>query len=232
MQQPLPMIPSFPPTNITTEQIQKYLDENKKLILAILDNQNLGKLAECAQYQAQLQKNLMYLAAIADAQPQAANVPPQMPPHPAMQQGGHYMQYPQAAMAQQPGVFAARPPLQFNPQQMQEQQHQLQLHQQSMQGPMGMRPGANNGMLAMHNETTLGGGSGGGHSSAMGLSEFTRGGGGGNGGAGASSGTLDVRGGSKHDVSEAGSGDGQGNSAAGHGSADGDPSYLKGAEDD
>jgi len=38
--------------------------------MAILENQNLGKLAECAQYQALLQKNLMYLAAIADAQPQ------------------------------------------------------------------------------------------------------------------------------------------------------------------
>uniref|UniRef100_A0A8R7U8L0 SS18 N-terminal domain-containing protein n=1 Tax=Triticum urartu TaxID=4572 RepID=A0A8R7U8L0_TRIUA len=57
------------PAGITTEQIQKYLDENKQLILAILENQNLGKLAECAQYQAQLQKNLLYLAAIADAQP-------------------------------------------------------------------------------------------------------------------------------------------------------------------
>jgi ethanolamine ammonia-lyase large subunit len=28
----------------------QYLDENKQLILAILENQNLGKLAECAQY--------------------------------------------------------------------------------------------------------------------------------------------------------------------------------------
>nr|GMD26410.1 GRF1-interacting factor 3-like [Ipomoea batatas] len=56
----------------------KYLDDNKKLILAILENQNLGKLAECAQYQAQLQKNLMYLAAIADAQPQAPTMPPQV----------------------------------------------------------------------------------------------------------------------------------------------------------
>jgi hypothetical protein len=37
--------------------------------MAIMENQNLGKLAECAQYQALLQKNLMYLAAIADAQP-------------------------------------------------------------------------------------------------------------------------------------------------------------------
>ncbi|CAI5986082.1 unnamed protein product [Closterium sp. NIES-64] len=36
---------------ITTELIQKYLDENKQLILAILDNQNLGKLNECAQLQ-------------------------------------------------------------------------------------------------------------------------------------------------------------------------------------
>ncbi|KAK3419433.1 hypothetical protein EUGRSUZ_L00737 [Eucalyptus grandis] len=98
MQQPpqmIPVLPSFPPTNITTEQIQKYLDENKKLILAILDNQNLGKLAECAQYQTQLQKNLMYLAAIADAQPQAPPMPPQMAPHQVMQQGGYFMQHPQ-----------------------------------------------------------------------------------------------------------------------------------------
>jgi hypothetical protein len=49
----------------------QYLDENKQLILAILDNQNLGKLNECATYQAKLQQNLMYLAAIADAQPQS-----------------------------------------------------------------------------------------------------------------------------------------------------------------
>lgn len=61
---------SYAGTTITTELIQKYLDENKQLILAILDNQNLGKLNECATYQARLQQNLMYLAAIADAQPQ------------------------------------------------------------------------------------------------------------------------------------------------------------------
>ncbi|KAL6560293.1 GRF1-interacting factor 3 [Orobanche gracilis] len=106
------VMPSFPPTNITTEQIQKYLDENKKLILAILDNQHLGKLAECAQYQAQLQKNLMYLAAIADAQPQTPAIPAQMSPQPATMptQGGFYMQHPHAAamaqqQQQQPGIF-------------------------------------------------------------------------------------------------------------------------------
>ncbi|KAJ4956515.1 hypothetical protein NE237_013298 [Protea cynaroides] len=234
MQQPqqmLPMNPSNPPTNITTDQIQKYLDENKKLILAILDNQNLGKLAECAQYQAQLQKNLMYLAAIADAQPLAASMPPQMAP-PAMQQGGqHYLQYPQAAMARQPAAFAPRGPLQFNPQQIQEQQQQLQLHQLSLQSPVDMRPGANNGMLALHNETILGGGGGGSQPSSVGRNEFTHGngsgsgsgGGGGNCTGGASSGSLDIRGGIKNDVSDAGPGDRKGNSVAGHGSADRDP---------
>ncbi|KAG2320347.1 hypothetical protein Bca52824_013560 [Brassica carinata] len=100
------MVPSIPPSNITTEQIQKYLDENKKLIMAIMENQNLGKLAECAQYQALLQKNLMYLAAIADAQPPppttgAAPAPAmasQMTaPHPSMQPPSYFMQHPQAS---------------------------------------------------------------------------------------------------------------------------------------
>jgi hypothetical protein len=39
---------AYASSNITTELIQKYLDENKQLILAILDNQNLGKLNDCA----------------------------------------------------------------------------------------------------------------------------------------------------------------------------------------
>ncbi|XP_044494618.1 GRF1-interacting factor 3-like [Mangifera indica] len=209
MQQPpqmMPVMPSFPPTNITTEQIQKYLDENKKLILAILDNQNLGKLAECAQYQAQLQKNLMYLAAIADAQPQAPAMPPQMVPHPAMQAGGFYMQHPQAAaMAQQPGIFSPKMPLQFgNPHQIQDPQQQLHQQHQAMLGQMGMRPVAgNNGMHPMHAESTLGVGS-----SAV---------------APSATGPNDVRIGSKQDASDAGTGaDGQGSSAGGHGTGEGD----------
>lgn len=125
---------------------EKYLDENKQLILAILENQNLGKLAECAQYQAQLQKNLLYLAAIADAQPQ----PPQNPAgRPQMMQpgivpgAGHYMS--------QVPMFPPRTPL--TPQQMQEQQQQQQFQQQQQQvqaltfpGQMVMRPGTINGM--------------------------------------------------------------------------------------
>lgn len=137
------------------------------------------------------------------------------------------MQHPQATVAQQPGVFAPKGPLQFNPQQMQErqqQQHQIHhQHQQAIQGHIAMRPGVNNGMLAMHNEATLGGGSGGsGPPSTVGLAEFPRG--------GASSGSLEVQGGSKQAVPEAGSGDGQGNSTAGRGGADEEQSYLKGSE--
>ncbi|KAM7476566.1 hypothetical protein LguiB_023809 [Lonicera macranthoides] len=116
----VPLMPSFPPPNITTDQIQKYLDDNKKLILDIMENQNLGKLDECAQYQAQLQKNLMYLAAIADAQPQTPPMPSQIAPHPVMPHGGFYMQqHPQAAaMAQQPpALFSQKIPPQFNPSQ-------------------------------------------------------------------------------------------------------------------
>lgn len=180
--QMFPMVPSMPPTNITTEQIQKYLEENKKLIMAIMENQNLGKLAECAQYQALLQKNLMYLAAIADAQPPpstagaGATPPPAMAsqmtaaPHPGMQPPSYFMQHPQASgMAQQAppaGIFPPRGPLQFgSPHQLQDPQQQQHMHQQAMQGHMGMRPmGINNNSGMQHQmqqtETSLGGGSG------------------------------------------------------------------------
>ncbi|XXG68084.1 hypothetical protein AAC387_Pa06g1259 [Persea americana] len=222
-QQPPPMlIPPFPSTNITTEQIQKCLDENKQLILAILDNQNLGKLAECAQFQTRLQHNLMYLAAIADAQPQAPAVPPQA----VMQQAGHYMQHPQMVGAQQ-SIFAQKVPSQFNQQQMQEYQHQQhQLHHQhpqSVQGHMGMRPGAANGVHAMHSENTLS--SSGGPPTGTGLGEFTR--------PGASSGSIDGRG-NKQDAGtglESGSSDVHGSSGGGPSTADVEPSYLKGSEE-
>ncbi|KFK30667.1 hypothetical protein AALP_AA6G012200 [Arabis alpina] len=165
--QMIPMVPSFPQTNITTEQIQKYLDENKKLIMAILENQNVGKLAECAQYQALLQKNLMYLAAIADAQPPppaatpilGAMTPQAMVPHPSLSMQpppSYFMQQPQQGMgmAQQisPGIFPPRGPLQFGTlHQLQDPQQQL--HQQAMQGHMGIRQMAlnnNNNGLQQH----------------------------------------------------------------------------------
>lgn len=143
------------PASITTEQIQKYLDENKQLILAILDNQNLGKLAECAQYQAQLQKNLLYLAAIADAQPPTPSVRPQVVPvpQPSMQQGAPFMH--------QNPAFSPRPLMQFNPQQLHEQQQQHQHRLMNFPPHMGMRPGVMNGLQAMqqamhHTQTSYG----------------------------------------------------------------------------
>lgn len=157
MQQPQPAMGtmgSVPPTSITTEQIQRYLDENKQLILAILDNQNLGRLNECAQYQAQLQKNLLYLAAIADAQPQSPAVRLQMMPQGAAatpQAGNQFMQ-------QQSPNFPPKTGMQFTPQQVQELQQQQLQHQPHMmppfQGQMGMRP--MNGMqAAMHADSSL-----------------------------------------------------------------------------
>lgn len=86
------------PSTITTETIQQLLEENAKLINAIQNNQDAGKLQACAAYQQNLQQNLMYLAAVADAQPQ-----PQ--------------QQPAAAVAAQPAV-----PMQGAP--MYQQQHQ------------------------------------------------------------------------------------------------------------
>ncbi|KAK9758110.1 hypothetical protein RND81_01G207800 [Saponaria officinalis] len=161
------------PANLTTDQIQMCLDENKKLILAIMDNQNLGKLAECAQYQAQLQKNLMYLAAIADDQPQVATMPTQVSPHPAMHQGAYYMQQQAsaAAMAQQPGVFHPRmlTQAQFNsPLQIHQQQHQQTTQHFRPTGPI-------NGMHTMQSEGSLGGGSSSvGHPTPAGTSDSRR----------------------------------------------------------
>ncbi|XVE58287.1 hypothetical protein DITRI_Ditri04bG0158300 [Diplodiscus trichospermus] len=133
--------------NITTEQIQKYLDENRELIMAILENQNQGKLAESASFQAQLQQNLMYLAKIADAQPQASTSS-QMPPQSAVQQEQH-VQSAQAAMAKHhPDFLAPKVPFHLNDQQQQPQQPQqpVYLQQQQLNQPqLGLRSASTSG---------------------------------------------------------------------------------------
>ncbi|MFS7975254.1 putative transcription factor SSXT family [Helianthus anomalus] len=40
---------AFNTTSVTTDHIQQYLDENKALILNILENQSTGKFSECAE---------------------------------------------------------------------------------------------------------------------------------------------------------------------------------------
>lgn len=132
-----------------------------------------------------------------------------MTPHPAMQQGGFYMQHPQAAaMTQQPGIFQPRAPFN-NPHPLQDpQQHQnnLQPHPQANQGQMALRSvGPNNGMNPPHNDANLGGGS-----SSVPTSNSS---------------LNDKRGGNKQDKPDGravASSDGQGNSAVVHGGGDGE----------
>ncbi|XVF10162.1 hypothetical protein REPUB_Repub07fG0158900 [Reevesia pubescens] len=130
--------------NITTEYIQKYLDENKELIMAILENQNKGKLAESASFQAQLQQNLMFLAKIADAQPQASTSS-QISPQCAVQQE-RQVQSAQAAMAKQhPGFLAPKLPFHLNDKQQQPQQPMYLLQRQLNQPQVGLRSAAPSG---------------------------------------------------------------------------------------
>ncbi|KAI3783862.1 hypothetical protein L1987_42951 [Smallanthus sonchifolius] len=153
--QPPPSASKVPLSAITTDQIQKYLEDNKNLIMAILEYQKLGKFQECAQYQAVLQKNLMYLAAIADAQPPTTQTPnPSQasssffpPPNPVPQASNFMQQTPQ-----QPGGGSGQKlPFQLNSIHARDQQQQL-LHfqqQQQFQAQMGLRAGAQNSMFGM-----------------------------------------------------------------------------------
>uniref|UniRef100_A0A2P2MUK4 Uncharacterized protein MANES_01G041400 n=1 Tax=Rhizophora mucronata TaxID=61149 RepID=A0A2P2MUK4_RHIMU len=139
--QPQPSAPPPMMLNITTQQIQKYLDDNKQLIMAILEYQNQGKFAECTRYQAQLQQNLMFLASIADIQPQGTTAPSQMLPQASVQQE-HYVQPSQAAMPQRSMHFAPKPlPLQLDDQQQQQLPSLLQHHHQQQQLIQGKKVG-------------------------------------------------------------------------------------------
>ncbi|XP_076904532.1 uncharacterized protein LOC143560008 [Bidens hawaiensis] len=149
MQQQPP--PSNTPLNaITADQIQKHLEDNKNLILIILECQNLGRYQECARYQAVLQKNLMYLAAIADAQTPASQQ--QQQPNPSQVTLTQPNSMPQASsFMQQPGGSGQNSMFLVNSRQAQEQQQQmLQLQQQQQfRAQMGFRGGGQSGLFGM-----------------------------------------------------------------------------------
>ncbi|KAL6777187.1 CPL7 [Auxenochlorella protothecoides x Auxenochlorella symbiontica] len=65
-----------PAVPLTTADIQQMLEENAKMIQAVVENQNLNKMDECLQYSKRLQENLMQLAALADSQAVPASQPP------------------------------------------------------------------------------------------------------------------------------------------------------------
>ncbi|XP_074586444.1 GRF-interacting factor 1-like [Curcuma longa] len=143
-----PMMAAYAsPNQVTTDIIQQYLDENKQLILAILDNQNAGKSEECAENQAKLQRNLMYLAAIADGQ----QAPPlaQFPPNHMMPSSPRYMPTQQITA---PSLAAARTSLLYAHSPISSlQQQQAALHSQ-----LGVSPGGNSGFNILHGEASVG----------------------------------------------------------------------------
>ncbi|KAJ1699495.1 GRF1-interacting factor 1 [Rhynchospora pubera] len=195
------------PTSVTTDLIQQYLDENKQLILAILDNQNSGKVEECARNQAKLQHNLMYLAAIADSQPPQAASIAQYPPNMMMQSGGsRYMQAqpsPLVGQAAPQSLMSARNPMLYG----QTGSSLSPLSGQAAGMNAGLTPGPSGGFNLLHGDSSMGPSGGGLLGSGM-FADFTRGG-------------TSSAGHGKHEIGSDGkSGDGT------------DPMYLKGNEDE
>ncbi|XP_038717394.1 GRF1-interacting factor 1-like [Tripterygium wilfordii] len=209
-----PMMAAYYANNDTTDHIQQYLDENKSLILKIVESQNSGKLGECAENQARLQRNLMYLAAIADSQPQTPTLHPQYASSGVVQPGAHYMQHQQAQQLTPQSVMAARSPMLYT------QQPYLQ-QQQALHSQLGMSSGSA-GLHLLQSEGANAGGSG-----ALGVgaySDFSRG----YSGEGLHIGSRGMPGGSKQDI---GSSEGRGGSSGGQGGDGGETLYPKGGDD-
>ncbi|KAL2557991.1 GRF1-interacting factor 1 [Forsythia ovata] len=124
-----PMMATYNPNNVTTDHIQQYLDENKSLILKIVESQNSGKVSECAENQARLQRNLMYLAAIADSQPQPLGMHSQYPTGGISLPSAHYMQHQQPQQMTPQSLMAARASMLYGQQPFPaQQQHVLHSH--------------------------------------------------------------------------------------------------------
>ncbi|KAJ8770436.1 hypothetical protein K2173_017902 [Erythroxylum novogranatense] len=207
-----PMMAAYYPSNVTTDHIQQYLDENKSLILKIVESQNSGKLSECAENQARLQRNLMYLAAIADSQPQPATVHSQYPSGGIMQPGAHYMQQQQAQQMTQQSYLAARSSLLYT----QQPYSALQQHQ-ALHSQLGISSGGSTGLHMLQGEanTTAGGALG-----AGGFPDFSRDGSG-----------RGMAGGSNQDIGSGGSSEGRGGSSGGQSGDGGETVYLKASDD-
>ncbi|GMJ11231.1 hypothetical protein HRI_004792300 [Hibiscus trionum] len=190
-----PMVSAYYPNNVTTDHIQQYLDENKSLILKIVESQNSGKLNECAENQARLQQNLMYLAAIADSQPPPA-VHAQFPSGGIMQPGGgHYMPHQQAQPVTAQSLMASRASALYA------QQPFSALYSQ-----VGLSCGGSTGFNILQSEGSSGGGSG--AVAARGFQDFVR--------VGMQGGGRAMAGGSKQDTGSAvGSPEGRGGSSGG-----------------
>ncbi|KAK3146187.1 hypothetical protein QOZ80_3BG0262780 [Eleusine coracana subsp. coracana] len=196
------------PPAVTTDLIQQYLDENKQLILAILDNQNSGKMEECERNQAKLQHNLMYLAAIADSQPPQTAPLSQYPSNLMMQPGARYMSPQSAQMMSPQPLMAARSPMMYaHPSMSPLQQQQQQASAAHGQLGMGSGGGTTSGFNILHGEASMGDGGGGGNSmmNAGMFSGFGRSGSGAK--EGSTSLSVDIRGGGANSGAQGGDGE-------------------------
>ncbi|CAA2970218.1 grf1-interacting factor 1 [Olea europaea subsp. europaea] len=192
----------------------QYLDENKSLILKIVESQNSGKMSECAENQARLQRNLMYLAAIADAQPQPPSMHSQYPGGGILQPGAHYMQHQQAQQMTPQSLMAARSSMLYS------QQQYSALQQQALHSQLGMNTGGSSGLM-LQGEPHGAGGSGG--LGGVGFPDFGRS----TTGEGLHASGRSMAGGGKQEVRSGGPAEGRGGS-----SGDGGESlYLKDADD-
>nr|XP_018625456.1 GRF1-interacting factor 1-like isoform X2 [Nicotiana tomentosiformis] len=206
-----PMMAAYYPNNVTTDHIQQFLDENKSLILKIVESQNSGKLSECAESQAKLQRNLMYLAAIADSQPQPPNMHSQLASGGMMQAGQHYLQQQQAQQLTTQSLMTAARSSSSSMIYGQQQQQSLSAlqQQQAYHNQLGMSSsggGSSSGFHMLQNDNT--------HNSntSLGFPDFGRGLGSGN----------------KQDIGTSLSDQGRGGSSSSHG---GENLYLKAADD-
>ncbi|KAE8720963.1 GRF1-interacting factor 1 [Hibiscus syriacus] len=212
-----PMMAAYYPNNVTTDHIQQYLDENKSLILKIVESQNSGKLSECAdqgsrflQESSKAAAKPHVLAAIADSQPQPPTMHAQFPSGGIMQPGGgHYMQHQQAQQMTQQPVMAARSSMLY----AQQPFSALQQHQ-PLHGQLGMSSG---GLHMLQTDSSTAGGSG--ALGAGGFPDFGRG-----------SPGEGIHGG-KQDIGSGGSAEGRGGSSGGQGGDGGETLYLKAADE-
>ena len=58
--------------HLSADMVQRILDENQQLILAVIENQRMNDTHACSQYLSKLQRNLMMLGTIGDAQVNSA----------------------------------------------------------------------------------------------------------------------------------------------------------------
>ncbi|CAI9091437.1 OLC1v1026472C1 [Oldenlandia corymbosa var. corymbosa] len=168
----------------------------------------------------------MYLAAIADSQPQPPNMHSQFPPTGIVQPGAqHYLQQQQAQQMASQSLLAARSSMLYG-----QQQFSALQQQQALNSQLGMTSGVSAGLPILQGEAhNAGGGSG--ALGSVGFPDFIRGPTGEGGGLHA--GSRGMASGSKHEMLGGMSAEGRGGSSGGGHNIDGSETlFLKSGDHD